>query len=464
MPSKRLNRRTVLRGVLATGGSVAIGLPLLDIMLNSSGTALAAGTPIPKRYVTWFFGNGVQHPLWVPAATGALQLTPELMPLASVQNSLTVVSGLSQMVGNASPHPMGSAACTTGASVANSSAMAPSIDQIVAGVNPGGKFTSLEVGVSNATPDGPENTLHTVSHRGPNAPNYPEFDPHAFFARVFAGATTTTTTAMTASQVALLAQEKKSILDTVLADGNDINKLLGANDQKRLSDHLDGIRQLEMRLQTTGTTPVTTTLMPPTDPATQGVKIDTQAEAPANVNEAMASMLSLALGMDLTRNATFIWSLPAAHLYFRQLSIVPISGGQQGGSDMNADFHNTICHTDAGNDGQQSRSHTGTLHAMTSLSVFLGKLAAITEGAGTVLDNSLVYVTSDTSWGKIHTTDDWPVLLAGKAGGAVKGNQHLRFQGQNLSNVLLTIANMFGANLTTIGMGGGQTSKQLTGL
>ncbi|MES1209176.1 MAG: DUF1552 domain-containing protein, partial [Pseudomonadota bacterium] len=174
MPSKRLSRRTLLRGIAATGGAVAVPLPLLDIFLNDNGTALAAGGALPRRYVTWFFGNGILPPLWNPAdTTAAWTLSQQLMPLASVKNWLTVITGLKQMTATAGPHPDGSAAATTGAVTASKSAQLKSIDQIVAGVNPGGSFTSLEVGVTNATPDGSENTLHAVSHRGKNAPNYP---------------------------------------------------------------------------------------------------------------------------------------------------------------------------------------------------------------------------------------------------------------------------------------------------
>lgn len=449
MSAKRLSRRTVLRGVLATGGAVAIGLPVLDIMLNSNGTALAQGTPLARRYVTWFFGNGILPPLWNPATTGALQLSQQLMPLANVQNYLTVVTGLKQMIASAAPHPAGSAASTTGADVVSNSAQLKSIDQIVAAVNKGGTFPSLEVGVSNATPNGAQNTLHAVSHRGVNAPNFPEFDPHALFARIFSNAAATTTTSP--SQLAKLNQAKKSILDTVLADGADINKSLGAKDQARLADHLDAIRQIETRLQTTGT--ATTTVKPPADPATLGVSKDMKSEAPAAVNAVMADMLSIAMAMDVTRNASFVFTLPAAHVFYRAAA-----------TNMNDDFHDTICHTDPGDNAHQPRVHTGVLYAMTALSVFLGKLAALPEGVGTVLDNSLVYVTSCTSWGKVHATDEWPVLLAGKAGGVLKGNQHLRYPGQNLSSVLLTIANIFGANLTSLGLGPGMTTAELTGL
>ena len=451
MRSKPLSRRTLLRGIAATGGAVAVPLPLLDIMLNDNGTALAAGTALPRRYVTWFFGNGILLPLWNPAdTTAAWALSQQLMPLASVKNWLTVISGLKQMTPSSSPHPDGSAAATTGAVTASKSAQLKSIDQIVAAVNPGGSFTSLEVGVTNATPDGSENTLHAVSHRGKNAPNYPDYDPHAFFARVF-GSGSSSTAGMTSAQVAQLTAEKKSILDSVLADGADLNKVLGAADQARLSDHLAAIRQIETRLSGMGTT--TTTAKPPGDPQSQGVGPDKNSEAPMAVNQVMANMLALALAMDVTRNASFVFTLPAAHVFYRSA-----------GSNMNDDFHNTICHTDAGDNAHQTRVNTGVIYAMTALNVFLQQLSTLQEGSGVVLDNSLVYVTSCTSWGKVHDMTEWPVLLAGKASGAVKGNQHLRYAGQNLTNALLTIANMFGANLKTLGLGNNTTTTELSGL
>ncbi len=292
MPTKRLSRRTVLRGALATGTAISVPLPILDIMLNSNGTAFAQGAPLPKRYCTWFFGNGIIPALWNPSATGtgsAWSLTEELAPLLPVKPWLTVVSGLKNMIGNASPHPMGSAAATTGGSVANNSAELASIDQIVAGVNKGGSFPSLEIGCSDATPNGPENTLHTCSHRGPNAPNYPEFDPHAAFTRMFMGVSSTGNV----TQMMKLNQCKKSILDAVLADGTDVGAVLGAKDKARLSDHLDAIRQIETRLAAMTTT--TPSIQIPPDPQTTGITKDTKSEAPMKVNDVMAQMLAVAL-------------------------------------------------------------------------------------------------------------------------------------------------------------------------
>src|SRR4051812_34108619 len=61
MRSKRLHRRTLLRG--AAGAAVA--LPVLECMLNDSGTALAqASDPLPKRYAIVFAGQALGGDDW----------------------------------------------------------------------------------------------------------------------------------------------------------------------------------------------------------------------------------------------------------------------------------------------------------------------------------------------------------------------------------------------------------------
>jgi Protein of unknown function (DUF1552) len=443
---KLLNRRAVLRGSLFTGAALALPLPLLNSMLNGNGTALAQGDPLPRRYCTWFFGNGILPPLWNPASTAAdWQLSEQLAPLANVKDWLNVVSGLRNEHGNSSPHPIGSAAATTGGSVANNSAVAPSIDQIVAEVNSGGSFRSLEIGVTDATPNGPENTLHTCSHRGPNAPNYPEFDPHAAFTRIFTGATDD------ASVEAVRAwnQAKRSILDATLADGAELSARLGSADRQRLEDHLEAVRDIELRLESAGQSNVEL----PADPESLGVGKDVNSEAPSAVNAVMADMLAAALATDRTRNATFIFTLPAAHVYYRSL-----------GTDMNDDFHDTICHGDAGDASEQTRVHRGVIYAMEALAVFVEKLASLTEGSETLLDRSLVYATSCTAWGKPHGIDDWPALLIGRAGGAVQTNQHINTAGGNLSDVLFTIAKTFDSPIASLGAGPGESSSEIPGI
>ena len=134
-----------------------------------------------------------------------------------MKSYLTVLSGLTnKLVVGGHEHPTGSAGATTGAPLNGNAVTAASIDQVVAKlISTGAPFNSIEVGVTPATPNGPEDSLATVSHKGPNAKNVPDFDPKSVFNRLFTGTTTTTTT----DQATKLANVRKSVLDAVLADG-----------------------------------------------------------------------------------------------------------------------------------------------------------------------------------------------------------------------------------------------------
>ncbi len=456
MTSKALNRRTVLRGMLATGAGVTVSLPLLDCMLNGNGTALAqTGTPLSPLYVTWFFGNGTLPGLWKPAATGVgtqWALSPQLQPLADFKSDLTVVSGLENRVVVIPEHPSGSAGATTGAPLSGNAVRAKSIDQVVADlISTGAPFRSLELGVTPATPGGPEHSLHTVSHSGPNARNNPEFDPRAVFDRLFMDTSGPNPDAEAEEQAAKLARARTSVLDAIEQDGTSLQLRLGSADRARVEAHLEAIRAIERRIETIpGEEPVAVecgSLTPPT------VGPDMQSEAPPEVNSAMAELATLALACEKTRVLTFMFSLPAAHVYYRHLA-----------SNMNDDFHDTICHGDEGDESSQARVDTGVLYTMQCLGEFLTNLKNTPHGSTNLLDSTLVYVTSDTAWGKIHTNAEWPVLFVGKAGGRLRGDEHHNFQGDNLSKALLTAARIMGSTATEIGMDAGRVTEPLAGV
>jgi hypothetical protein len=305
------------------------------------------------------------------------------------------------------------------------------------------------VGVTPATPNGPQDSLATVSHKGPNAKNVPDYDPKSVFSRLFTGGTTTTMP----DQATKLANVRKSVLDAVLADGASLQKKLGTADKQRVEQHLQSIRDIEARLVTTTPTTEPTMCTSPTAPTTAK---DSKSEAPPAVNTAMADLSILALACDRTRVLTFMFSLPAAHVYYRHLT--------DASTDMNADFHDTICHGDAGDMSNQPRVDKGVMYAMTCLNEFLTKMKATAHGATNLLDQALVYVTSDSAWGKTHTKTEWPVLMAGKAGGKLKGDGHYNFPGDNLSKALFTVARLMGSTATDYGLDAGKVTATLTGI
>jgi hypothetical protein len=456
MTIKALDRRTVLRGMLATGALVGVPLPLLESMLNGNGTRLArANTPLSPLYVTWFFGNGTLPGLWKPATTGAgsaWALSPQLQPLAAVKSHLTVITGLeNEIVVSGNEHPTGSAGATTGAPLSGNAVRAASIDQVVAdAISAGAPYRSLEVGVTSATPNGNPDSLHSVSHTGPNARNSPEFEPSTVFDRLFQDGRQPPSDDGTEDEATKLARVRMSVLDAILEDGASLQQRLGSADRQRVEQHLDSIRAIERRLETIATGEPTVECSSLTAPT---VGRDTRSEAPPEVNSAMVELTALALACERTRVVSFMFSLPAAHVYYRHLA-----------ADMNDDFHDTICHGDAGDQSNQPRVDTGVLYSMRCLNEFLTKLQDTPHGSSNLLDASLVYVTSDTAWGKTHTAAEWPVLFAGKAGERLRGDEHHNFPGENLSMALLTVAQIMGSTVTEIGLDAGRVTSPLAGI
>ncbi|MFT4615483.1 MAG: hypothetical protein ACI9NT_002637, partial [Bacteroidia bacterium] len=93
--SRGMLRRSFLRGTLRGtmgGAAVSVGLPFLDIFLNTNGDAMAAtGGPLPQRFGTWFFGCGMNPRRWDPTTQGTdWALTPELEPIAAIRNRMNV--------------------------------------------------------------------------------------------------------------------------------------------------------------------------------------------------------------------------------------------------------------------------------------------------------------------------------------------------------------------------------------
>jgi hypothetical protein len=451
MAKKFLDRRTVLRGALVGGGLATMPLPRLTAMLNGNGTAYASGEPLRRVYGTWFWGNGVAANRWTPSMTGAnFPLSEQLMPLANVKNNLTVVSGMSVKTGRTGAHLYHAGALTGSVGGANKAADLPSIDQLIANrIGTDSPFKSLEVGVSTASPRAGSPLYTNVSWRAANSPNPADFNPHSVFTRLFgpgspgAGlAKGPTPAAGPAPDIAGLNAVRKSVLDTITQDGHDLSARLGSEDRQRLEKHLEGIRALEKRLTPGQVTVGGAGCQPGAD---SSIPPDSKAEAPPELNKVMADLLIAALSCDLTRVFTFIFTYPAAHVYFRNLG-------------LNKDFHGEICH---GEGGDQPSFNTGVLYTMKSWAYLLEGMDKIQEGAGTLLDSSLVYGASCVAWGKNHAFTQWPVMIVGRAGGALKGNLHVAAPDDNLSKIPMTIGNIFGLGLKEFGKGGGLVTEEL---
>jgi Protein of unknown function (DUF1552) len=449
--SRPFGRRSLLRGMLY-GSTVSLGLPTLEVMLNANGTAHADGSPLPKRFGVFFWGNGVRLKKWVPSAQGqAYALSEELAPLANVKDYLSVVSGYNIKTGNERGHHAGCVGILSGAPMISqdpkgapyaSTFSAPSIDQVVAAsITAKLKFRSLEIGVSKSVVTGEGTTLRYLSHNGPNNANPPEYVPSALYARLFgAGFQAPGQTATVDPKLAL----RRSVLSAVREDATALKRRLGVNDQRRIDQHLDSIRTLENQIMAieSAPPPVAACMAPSGAPTTQ-----TGDKYLSAVNEAMANLAALALACDQTRVFSVLFSGSVGFTTYPELM---------------AGDHHSLTHNEG---GEQSQVNNITIFIMKRFAKLLEIMKSIPEGDGNLLDNCIVLGSSDTAEGLPHSINDYPILIAGKGGGTLKHpGLHVRGNGGNTSDVLLTLLQAMGLNISEFGVKGGKTTNVISQL
>src|SRR6266478_5789788 len=465
-----LSRRTVLRGMVAGGISVAIPLPRMAGMLNGNGTAYAAGAPLPLRYGTWFFGNGINPPEWVPSTTGvgnAWTLSTPLMPLQPVKSYLQVITGLTNKIPPDPAHKGRPAAALTGANAGGADVQLPSIDQLLAPILNAGAMPALpnglHVGISNTSGAGALDLR--ASFRGPSASNPPEYDPAAVFKQLvmFGGSNPTGGTMRPSGPDPELAHRKRA-LDAVLDSAASLRARLGKADQLRLDQHLEGVHQIENQIAILSTMPTTptTTNAKLVDPAMAYPNMGAVGSITKLRSNAMSDLIVFALATDITRVFSYMFTCAACHGNYADAGLDPVT------------FHEDYGHRRSPKGGAYATQGflTGVKYAMTNFNDTLTRMMNCADGAGNLLDNSVVYSTSCTSESQTHSGNDFPTLVAGKAGGLLKTDQHLRMVnappgttgapgGDNQSKVAYTLMTALGRPPGPWGMGDSQASTGL---
>jgi Protein of unknown function (DUF1552) len=448
--SRHVSRRSVLRGMLY-GGAVSIGLPTLEIMLNGNGSAYAQGAPLPKRFGVFFWGNGVRLKQWTPSATGAgYALSDELKPLANVKDYVSVVSGYNIKTGNQRGHHAGCVGILSGAPMISqdpkgapyaSTFGAPSIDQVVAAsIKDKLRFRSLEIGVSKTVTTGEGSTLRYLSHNGPDNANPPEYAPATLFTRLFGPGFRAPDQTMSVDPKLAL---RRSVLDAVREDVLSLKPRLGMNDLRRMDQHLESIYALETQIKAIEMAPPPPSgckapVAPTVTPSDQRI---------IAVNDAMSALCAMALACDQSRVFSVMFS------------------GSVGGTsypEIGAGNHHSLTHDEA---GDQPKVHEVTVFIMQRFAKLLETLKATPDGAGNLLDSSVILASSDTAEGQPHSINDYPILVAGKGNGAlVHPGVHIRGKGDNTSNVLLTLLQAMDVSVSEFGKEGGRTTEAVAGL
>ena len=115
------------------------------------------------------------------------------------------------------------------------------------------------------------------------------------------------------------------------------------------------------------------------------------------------------------------------------------------GSGSSSAFH-TISHHQEKEDKIAEFQKINTYH-VSLVPYLLDKLRKTADGDGTLLDNSLVLYGSPMGDSNLHNHKRCPLFFAGRAGGLLKGNLHVRAaDGTPMANAMLSALHALGVD------------------
>jgi len=442
--SVTLKRRTLLRGMLG-GAAVGLGLPALEVFLNANGNAWADGAPLPLRFGTWFWGCGMNPARWVPETAGAnWQVPPELRPVEPVREHVNILSGFNVVLDGRlnHPHQSGVIAMLTGEVPEEPRDVpAPTLDLLVSDEMGGAtRFRSIEMSASGSA-------RHSYSRRSKSNVNPAEVSPVALYTRVFGSDFRDPNAAEFVPDPAVMLRQ--SVVSAVKEDRSRLERQLGAADRQRLDEYLTSVRQLERQLevQLSEPPPLAACRVPE---APDEMEVGAEIGSATRNHELMTEVLALALACDQTRVFNMVFSYGASNLH----------------KEGNNTGHHQLTHEEPVDAelGYQPRATFFVDRSMEAWAMFVGKLASIREGDGTLLDNTLVLAHSETSFAKVHDVLGLPIMTAGRAGGRVRTGLHIEGAADPVTRVGLSVQQVMGLRQERWGTQSMETARPVSEL
>ena len=433
--NRTLARRTFLRGLGTT-----LALPFLESMLPATKAHAAAKKMVPTRFIGAFVPHGAAPGYWIPEKSTPGFAFPFIYePLAPFRKHVTLTSGLWSKSSENPPGVTGAdhfvAAAylsgvkpkkTTGADIEAGA----TLDQLIA--QKIGKDTllpSMQLGLedpgANSANCGEGYSCiytNTISWQSPSRPLPMEINPQVVFERMFGDGSS--------PELRQARRERQaSILDSVTGSLKELMPEVSHADRVRLEQYMEDVREIERRLAVAARA------------STDAPQVSMPYGVPESFHEHIQiqfDLLALALQADVTRVATV--------LYARDLTgrVYPESG-----TDIS--FHGGSHHAeDPGRVAQFARLNR---YHVQMLAYLVKKLADVKEADGSLLDHSLILYGSNMGNSNQHLHYDVPHILVGGASGQLKGDRHLAYASRTVptSNLLLSIAHLYGVNVDTLG-------------
>ena len=426
MSTHHFNRRAFLRGV-----GVSMALPWLEsrtVWGDTPPTGVKPSSEAPVRLGVLFAGNGFHSKEWWAKGEGKnMELGKVLAPLTDFREKMLFIRGLynaealkgnihSSMTGNL----LSGAPLASGGDIRSGT----SVDQLLAQrYGRETKVPSLVLGCEHSNPSVHKNysMLYSshISWSSPTTPTPLELYPALAFDRLFKDT---------------VSKGDKSVLDAVLTDAKDLRRHISANDQRKLDEYLDSVREVETRIENAGKKGE----LQGWRPASSKPNIPRPADGiPQDIGEHMKLMcdiLVLGFQTDTTRICTLKLNNDHSSLRFPNLGVDYM-------------IHHLLSHSDTADWLKVNQFF------IQQLAYIARKLDAIQEGSRTALDNTMLMYCSSMLTGS-HDATQLPVLLVGGAGGRIKGGRVLDYKDKpdrQLCRLHLSMMDKMGVRLPKFG-------------
>jgi hypothetical protein len=429
LTSKSLPRRTILRGLGA-----AVSLPFLEAMIPAWSVGTRAAAKPAHRFQAFYVPNGMAMEYWSPKGEGStFELSPILEPLAPFRNQMLVLSGIKSSWNYIHAGASGSFLTGTTRGGRNEVEVIAdvSMDQLLAR-----QFArETQVASLELSMDGPANAgactgvlscayTHTISWKSATQPLPMEYNPRAVFEKLFGDSGSTNR----APREARLRQHK-SILDSVTAKLSDLKRDLGPQDQVKVDEYAESIRDVERRIQKAEQQ---ADLVLPVFEQPQGV--------PPVFEDHLALMFDLqllAFQSDLTRVITFMIGKEQSARPYPQIGV--------------PEAHHPLSHHNDVPDLVARLSKINRYHTEL-FSKYLTKLRATPDGDGSLLDHMTIMYGSGISNSTRHSGVNLPLMLVGGGAGTLKGGRHLSYEDKpSIANLLVTLMDKLGVPVEHLG-------------
>jgi hypothetical protein len=381
---------------------------------------------------------GAARNLFAPAAVGRdweLVADSQLMPLIPFRDYMTVVSNTdcrmaepyrAEEIGG--DHDRSTAVFLTQAhpkqTQGSDAYIGTSIDQIHARrIGQNTALPSLELCIEPIDRGGGcQYNYHcayttTVSWASPSQPLPPIREPRIVFERLFGAGTTP-------EDRAARLRTDRSMIDWIAGEVARLRVALGATDRAALDQYLEHIREIERRIQ----------LVEQRNSSGEERELP---EAPSGVPDSFEEHMQLmfdlqliALQTDMTRVITFKTGFDQSNRTF------PLSG-------VNRSIHGVSHHGNAPADIMDFNAINR--HRLGQMAQFLDKMKTTMDGDASLLDKTAIVWGSPMGDPNLHNHRRCPLLLIGKANGALEGGLHLQApDGTPMANVFVSLMQAIG--------------------